>query len=468
MQSNPAGRGLLKKPHPDGKHHYHHHHHHRPRSSSRPPQEKGKAREDGDDVSVSGRSSKSHRSATIPSVVVSDDAARASTSSSPLASPTPSSTRISPPTSPESTTPSLSVSDVSAVDDRDGDYTSATRGQTPFKSLRDDHSVRWEQSINAVVKIPIVRPNGSQESEISSYTAHSPGGSTEEPGVLAPCPLKLVLIQDPKNAPTNPRLGAVYLDLSEYASLTKDEKGGHKLTRRYLLSESKVNATLQLTITLTYFGGSQAFLCPPLPKGEILSGISSFGLGQLGGDDVFRTRPSALNLFSWGPESDGLPSTSPESSIYSLYGPSRSRTHLNATPSAMGEDSSADGSSDAGSSMPPEAAKPVNEAKQALLRPFTSPKATEVLIDALFNPMPMATPLPEDPTLRPFLVYAPAQAEQREREREADAESVRSVDGATLASGASGASGSNSTHSTGRERWWKRRLGHSGAPLEVR
>ena len=107
---------------------------------------------------------------------------------------------------------------------------------------------------------------------------------------------------------------------------------------------------------MTYFGGSRAFLCPPLPKGEILSGISSFGLGELGGDDVFRTRPDTSSLFGWGNERDGMPpSSSPTSSIYSLYNPSRSRTHLNATPSALssntGEDSgSADGSSDAGSS----------------------------------------------------------------------------------------------------------------------
>ncbi|KAL1738572.1 hypothetical protein HDZ31DRAFT_69853, partial [Schizophyllum fasciatum] len=234
----------------------------------------------------------------------------------------------------------------------------------------------------------------------------------------------------------------------------------------------KVNATLQLTISITYFGGSRAFLCPPLPKGEILSGISSFGLGELGGDDVFRTRPDTLSLFGWGHEGEGLPSTSsPTSSIYSLYNPSRSRTHLNATPSALStttaEDSSADGSSDTGSSAPPDATKPVSEAKQALLRPFTSPKATEVLIDALFNPMPMATPLPEDPTLRPFLVYAPPPPEgeramAREEDAGADTASTRSSDGGTMASA------SNSAHSTGRERWWKRRLGHSTAALEVR
>ncbi|KAL1732929.1 hypothetical protein EV714DRAFT_235137 [Schizophyllum commune] len=325
VQSNPAGKGLLKKPHG-------HHHGHRSRSKSRPPQDRGGDHElapSSDNASISGRSSSSLRSPGIPSVVVHSDE-RPSTSSSPLASPTPSAP-LSPPASPESA-PSLSVSDASTADERDGEYVTGTRGQTPFKSLREDHSVRWEQAINAVVKIPITRPpQGAHDADNFAPYAAPAGGSSEEPGILEPCPLKLVVIQDPKNAPTNPRLGAVYLDLSEYASLTRDEKGGHKLTRRYLLSESKVNATLQITITMTYFGGSRAFLCPPLPKGEILSGISSFAL-----DDVFRTRPDTSSLFGWGHERDGMASSSSPPS-------SRSRTHLNATASAFfsntGEDS---------------------------------------------------------------------------------------------------------------------------------
>ena len=64
-----------------------------------------------------------------------------------------------------------------------------------------------------------------------------------ETGDLLPCELKLVAMQrvvhgDP-NAPHQPRLGAVYLNLAEYACQGP-------VTRRYLLRESKTNATLKV------------------------------------------------------------------------------------------------------------------------------------------------------------------------------------------------------------------------------
>ena len=42
------------------------------------------------------------------------------------------------------------------------------------------------------------------------------------------------------DAPQNPRLGALYLNLAEYA-------GTGAITRRYLLSQSKTNATLKVS-----------------------------------------------------------------------------------------------------------------------------------------------------------------------------------------------------------------------------
>jgi hypothetical protein len=67
--------------------------------------------------------------------------------------------------------------------------------------------------------------------------------------LLLPCPLKLVVTQprdkeDPASLPhphkaSNPRLGAVYLDLAQYV-----EKG--EVVRRYLLRESKTNTLLKV------------------------------------------------------------------------------------------------------------------------------------------------------------------------------------------------------------------------------
>ena len=61
---------------------------------------------------------------------------------------------------------------------------------------------------------------------------------------LLPNPLKLVVMQrviadDLDRNPSNTRLGAVYLNLAEYV-------GQGSVERRYLLRESKTNATLKL------------------------------------------------------------------------------------------------------------------------------------------------------------------------------------------------------------------------------
>jgi hypothetical protein len=62
---------------------------------------------------------------------------------------------------------------------------------------------------------------------------------------LQPSPLKLVVMQrvvpdDPGSVPQNPRLGAVSINLAEYV-------GKGKVERRFLLKESKVNATLKVS-----------------------------------------------------------------------------------------------------------------------------------------------------------------------------------------------------------------------------
>ena len=61
---------------------------------------------------------------------------------------------------------------------------------------------------------------------------------------LLPNPLKLVVMQrvipdDLDGNPSNPRLGAVYLNLAKY-------DGQGSVERRYLLRESKTNATLKV------------------------------------------------------------------------------------------------------------------------------------------------------------------------------------------------------------------------------
>lgn len=103
---------------------------------------------------------------------------------------------------------------------------SPSKGMTSYVKLRE-HSVEWEQPVSVVVRMDVERDTLD----------------------LLPNELKLVIMQrvipgDP-DAPHNPRLGAVSLNLAEYV-------GAGSVTRRYLLRDSKTNATLKVTIISLY------------------------------------------------------------------------------------------------------------------------------------------------------------------------------------------------------------------------
>lgn len=114
---------------------------------------------------------------------------------------------VSPPTP---STPSTTVENYSTA-----------RGITPFYKLKD-HAVIWEHNLDVVVKMDVDR----------------------ETAELLPSEFKVVIMQrviagDP-DAPKNPRLGTLSLDLSEYAGV------GKEVTRSYLLRDTKMNATLKV------------------------------------------------------------------------------------------------------------------------------------------------------------------------------------------------------------------------------
>ncbi|KAJ7475677.1 N-terminal C2 in EEIG1 and EHBP1 proteins-domain-containing protein [Mycena latifolia] len=153
----------------------------------------------------------------------------------------------------------------------------SARGQTPWLPLRD-HAVTWDQPLSAVVQMSIDRD-----------THH-----------LLPHPFKLTVLQrvianDP-DAPEKPRFGAVELDLAEYADSVPALHGSKGIvTRRYLLRDSKTNATMRLSIRVEPVGTPPPFTAPPLPNGEILAGVSSLLSAHA---DVYRTRPRALDLYA--------------------------------------------------------------------------------------------------------------------------------------------------------------------------
>jgi len=94
-------------------------------------------------------------------------------------------------------------------------------GMTLYLKLKD-HSVLWSQTLDPILKFDIDR----------------------ETTQILPNPLKLVVIQrinheGPHGSPQNPRLGVVYLNFTEYIIQGNVEC-------RYLLKESKTNATLKV------------------------------------------------------------------------------------------------------------------------------------------------------------------------------------------------------------------------------
>ncbi|OAX35555.1 hypothetical protein K503DRAFT_858548 [Rhizopogon vinicolor AM-OR11-026] len=223
-----------------------------------------------------------------------------------------------PQTPPPNPTPSLANSPPTAG------YAPA-KGQTPFEKLKD-HSVSWEQTLDVVVQMGI-------------------GRETNE---LGDCEAKLVVMQrvipgDP-DAPRNPRLGAVSLNLAQYV-------GAGIVTRRYLLRQSKTNATLKLTVQLEHIGGDSSYVAPPLPKGEILSGIA--GLLE---SDVYRTTPRILDL------------------------------HANSSSSSL---------STASTNSSPKRGRKKKKRKPLDIKQLPNTRGvrgTEKLIEALFNPTPVTRP----------------------------------------------------------------------------
>ena len=119
------------------------------------------------------------------------------------------------------TIPTLNLSETNSPALDTGTDAAPARGSTPYLPLKE-HSVIWSQSLDTILKFDIDR----------------------ETSYILPNPLKLVVVQrvvpgDPHGNPQNPRLGAVYLNLSEYV-------GQGSVNRRYLLKESKTNAILKV------------------------------------------------------------------------------------------------------------------------------------------------------------------------------------------------------------------------------
>lgn len=165
----------------------------------------------------------------------------------------------------------------------------------------------------------------------------------------------------------------VKLNLAEYA----DKRA---VTRRYLLRESKTNATLQLTIELNHIGGEKHYKAPPLQKGEVMAEVTTL---------LERSPYGTLPRHSY--------SRKPSNSSNILRNVSgRSMTGL-AVPSPIpGDRSSIVGSRSRVNTPEP-------DSLNALLsgsRSASAARTTDNIIEAIFNPVPTSST-----TSSPFTYY---------------------------------------------------------------
>ncbi|KAJ1927439.1 hypothetical protein IWQ60_002946 [Tieghemiomyces parasiticus] len=85
-------------------------------------------------------------------------------------------------------------------------------------------------------------------------------------GVLAPCELQLCVKQE-MNQETPRNLGVLTVNLAEYA-----REG--RVTRRYLLQESKSNSTIKLTIDMKQVAGDTRYKTPALKKNQMATSLA--------------------------------------------------------------------------------------------------------------------------------------------------------------------------------------------------
>ncbi|KAF8516047.1 hypothetical protein JB92DRAFT_2912197 [Gautieria morchelliformis] len=144
-------------------------------------------------------------------------------------------------------TPSLNTP---PLEDPGIDYRIHARGHTLFLPLCD-FRINFESEVNVAVQMAIEKDSLALLSSELKLTV-----------------MQRVIPNDPE-APLNPRLGHVNVNLAEYVD-------AGPVTRNYLLRRSKVNAMLNMTITLTQISGEETYRAPPLRKEEIKAGISDF------------------------------------------------------------------------------------------------------------------------------------------------------------------------------------------------
>lgn len=121
-----------------------------------------------------------------------------------------------------------------------------TRGTTD-RAVIIDHKAEWE---NYIAECSI-------------------RGHINKKNELRPILLQLEVFQEIHAGRDRYAIGTVEINLAQFTKVEKD-------TRRYLLQNSKINATISLTIQLSQTKGSINYTTPPLPKAQMYSDLAGF------------------------------------------------------------------------------------------------------------------------------------------------------------------------------------------------
>lgn len=143
------------------------------------------------------------------------------------------------------------------------------RGRTD-KAKIQDHKATWNYSKDLSVRLTIDKAQNLQECDISFEVIQEYFEGTRGGRVV---------------------LGSIKLNLAEYTqapdvvvqqNIDSNEDEDGMITRRYLMQDSKVNATLKLGIKMKQTEGDTNFVPPPLKSAMVIGGIAGIMNAEAG------------------------------------------------------------------------------------------------------------------------------------------------------------------------------------------
>ncbi|KAL8689643.1 MAG: hypothetical protein Q9218_004729 [Villophora microphyllina] len=142
------------------------------------------------------------------------------------------------------------------------------RGHTSKEVIRE-HKVAWEYDKLLPVRLTVDRNGMLQETDIHFEVMQEYSSGARGERII---------------------LGNVRLNLAEYVDAGQDGDG--RITRRYLMQDSKINSTLRIGITMRQTEGDRSFTAPPLKSAPVFGGIAGIMPGEQGQGDDFSHMPS--------------------------------------------------------------------------------------------------------------------------------------------------------------------------------